>query len=267
VAGRDFTDADRAGAARVAIVNRAFVRKYMSRVDPLGRTIRQEGGPNQVVSPLQIVGVVEDMSYRSVRDDKPPTVFLPLAQAGDESLPPFAAVSVRAAGGGPPSLLTRALVDGIRRVDPGLSMTVRPLSDQVDDALIRERLLAMLAGFFGALALLLAGIGLYGVTAYTVSRRKPELGVRLALGADGRRIVRLVLGRVALLVGLGVAAGTVLSLWVSRFVASLLWGLGPRDAATLAGAAVVLLLVGLLAAWLPARRAARIDPAEVLREV
>ena len=266
VAGRDFTDADRAGSARVAIVNRAFVRKYMARVDPLGRVIRQQGGPNQVMPPLQIVGVVEDMSYRSVRDDKPPTVFLPLAQAGDESLPPFAAVSVRAAGGGPPSLLTRALVDGIRRVDPGLSMTVRPLSDQVNDALIRERLLAMLAGFFGALALLLAGIGLYGVTAYTVSRRKPELGVRLALGADGRRIVRLVLGRVALLVGLGVAAGAVMSLWASKFVASLLWGLGPRDAATLAGAAAVLLLVGLLAAWLPARRAARIDPAEVLRE-
>ena len=265
VAGRDFTDADRAGAARVAIVNRAFVRKYMARVDPLGRTIRQQGGPNQVMPALQIVGVVEDMSYRSVRDDKPPTVFLPMAQAGDE-LQAFATVSVRADGGGPPSLLTRALVDAIRRVEPGLSMTVRPLSDQVNDALIRERLLAMLAGFFGALALLLAGIGLYGVTAYTVSRRKPELGVRLALGADGRRIVRLVLGRVALLVGLGVVAGTVMSLWASRFVASLLYGLEPRDAATLAGAAIVLLLVGAMAAWLPARRAARIDPAAVLRD-
>ena len=265
MAGRDFTDADRAGAARVAIVNRAFVRKYMARVDPLGRAIRQQAGPKQATPPLRIVGVVEDMSYRSVRDEKPPTVFLPLAQAVDE-LQAFVTVSVRAAGGGRPSLLTRALVDAIGRVDPGLSMTVRPLSNQVNDALVRERLVAMLAGFFGALALLLAGIGLYGVTAYTVSRRKPELGVRLALGADGRRIVRLVLGRVALLVGLGVAAGTVMSLWASRFVASLLWGLGPRDAATLAGAAGVLLLVGLLAAWLPARRAARIDPAEVLRE-
>ena len=124
----------------------------------------------------------------------------------------------------------------------------------------------MLSGFFGALALLLAGIGLYGVTSYGVSRRRMEIGIRMALGADARTVTRLVLGRVAVLVGLGVAIGAALSFYMSRFVVALIFGVEPRDPSTFIGAAVVLAAVGSLAAWLPARRAARIDPIEVLRE-
>jgi ABC-type antimicrobial peptide transport system permease subunit len=123
-----------------------------------------------------------------------------------------------------------------------------------------------LSGFFGALALLLAAVGLYGVTAYAVARRRTEIGIRIALGAAPACVVRLVLSRLAALVGLGVLIGAALSVWTSTFVASLLYGLEPRDPATLVGAAATLAAVGGLAGWLPAWRASRIDPAQVLRE-
>jgi ABC-type antimicrobial peptide transport system permease subunit len=140
------------------------------------------------------------------------------------------------------------------------------MREQVDAKLVSERIIAMLSGFFGALALLLAGIGLYGVTSYGVSRRRTEIGIRMALGADPRTVIRLVLGRVAVLVGLGVAIGAAVSLYVSRFVSALVFGLEARDLPTLGGAALMLAAVGALAAWLPARWASRIDPIDVLRE-
>jgi putative ABC transport system permease protein len=151
-------------------------------------------------------------------------------------------------------------------VNPDLTVTFRPLAEQVNASLTQERLVAMLAGFFGALALLLAGLGLYGVTAYAVSRRRTEIGIRMALGAEPGRVVRLVLTRVTLLVGAGIVAGCALSLWAAQFVSTLLYGLQPRDPITIVGAASALAAVGALAGWLPAYRASRIDPAEVLRE-
>jgi ABC-type antimicrobial peptide transport system permease subunit len=124
----------------------------------------------------------------------------------------------------------------------------------------------MLSGFFGALALLLAGLGLYGVTAYAVSRRRTEIGIRMALGAAAGSVVTLVLSRMGVLVAIGVSLGGVVSLWASPLTATLLYGLEPRDPLTLVGAAGVLATVGALAAWLPARRAAQIDPAVILRD-
>jgi ABC-type antimicrobial peptide transport system permease subunit len=147
-----------------------------------------------------------------------------------------------------------------------VSLSFLPMTDQFEGNLVRERIIAIISGFFAVLALLLAGIGLYGVTSYGVSRRRVEIGIRMALGADAATVIRLVLGRVALLVGLGVAIGAVLSFYVSRFVAALVFGVEPRDPSTFVAAAVVLAAVGGLAAWLPARRASRIDPIEVLRE-
>ena len=157
-------------------------------------------------------------------------------------------------------------VDGISDVNRDLALTFRPLADQVDASLTQERVVAMLAGFFGALALLLAGLGLYGVTSYAVSRRRTEIGIRMALGAQPGSVIRLVLGRVTLLVAIGVAVGAGVSVWASKFVATLLYGLEPRDPLTLIAAAIVLGAVGAAAGWLPAYRASRIDPAEVLRD-
>jgi ABC-type antimicrobial peptide transport system permease subunit len=163
-------------------------------------------------------------------------------------------------------LLARSVASALTAADRDLSFSVRPLADQVNASLAQERLLAWLAAFFGALALLLAGLGLYGVTSYMVTRRRMEFGIRMALGAAPRGVITLVLARVSVLVTLGIVGGGVMSLWASRFVASLLYGLEARDLGTLAGSAAVLTIVAAFAGWLPARRASRIDPAEVLRE-
>jgi ABC-type antimicrobial peptide transport system permease subunit len=151
-------------------------------------------------------------------------------------------------------------------VDSSLAITFRPLQDRIDASLTRERLVALLSGFFGALALLLAALGLYGVTSYAVTRRRTEIGIRMALGAEPAGVLRLVLVRVFMLVALGVIIGTALSVWSSQFIASLLYELQPRDGVTLVTAALTLTTVGAIAGWLPAHRASRIDPTQVLRE-
>ncbi len=268
LAGRDVAAIDRAGSPPVAIVNEAFARKFLNGRNPLGRMVRQESRPGRKNPFMEIVGLVRDAVYLSLRDPVPPTMYLPLDQFDMADGGPggsFASLSVRAAAGSP-AQLARPVVDAVLHVDPQLSLTVRALADQVDASLTQERLVAMLSGFFGALALLLAGIGLYGVTSYAVSRRRTEIGIRMALGANPGGVTRMVLGRVAVLVGAGVAIGGLASVWASRFASSLLFGLQPRDPITLAVSAAVLLGVGALAGWLPARRASRIDPARVLRD-
>ena len=154
----------------------------------------------------------------------------------------------------------------IADVNSDIAVTFRPLANLVSASLTQERVIATLSAFFGGLALLLAGLGLYGVTSYAVSRRRSEIGIRLALGAAPGSVVRLVLARVALLVGAGVIAGVLVSLWTARFVEALLFGLTPHDPMTLVAAALILAVVGALAGWIPARRASRIDPAQVLRD-
>jgi ABC-type antimicrobial peptide transport system permease subunit len=158
------------------------------------------------------------------------------------------------------------VADAVAAVDRDLSLNFLPLSRQIGASIVQERLVAMLSGFFGGLALLLAGIGLYGVTAYSVGRRRREIGIRMALGARPASVVRMVVSRVAWLVGIGILIGTAVSLWAAQFVDRLLFGLEPRDPLTLAAAAGVLVTIGALAGWLPARRACRIEPAAVLRE-
>jgi ABC-type antimicrobial peptide transport system permease subunit len=206
---------------------------------------------------------VQDAVYRTLRETVPPTMYLAVAQQPEP--PSGMALSVRAAQG-PPALLTRSLARSLTAVNGNVAITFRPLADQVGASLIQERLVALLSGFFGALALLLAGLGLYGVTSYAVSRRRTEIGIRMALGAAPAGVIGLVLRRVGILVGAGVVAGGAVSLWLGRFVQMLLYGLEPRDPGTLVAAVVVLAAIGTLAGWLPARRASRIDPASVLRE-
>jgi putative ABC transport system permease protein len=267
VAGREFTAGDREGSPHVAIVNQTYVKRFLRAGSGLGQVVQQSDGPGGAPRPpaAEIVGVVEDAAYRNLRDPMPPTVYLPMAQLPPNNVFPNGAVGVRAAAGSP-ALLVRGLSEALSAVDPDVSLSFKPLKDQVDARLVRERVLALLGGFFGALALLLAGVGLYGVTSYSVTLRRGEIGVRMALGADVSRVVRLVLGRAAWLVVFGVAIGTGLSLWLAKFVSALLFGLEARDLATLSAAVLLMAAVGTLAAFLPAWRAARIDPVEVLRE-
>ena len=149
---------------------------------------------------------------------------------------------------------------------PGGTLDYRPLDQQIGETLVRERLLAALSGFFGLLAVLLAGIGLYGVIAYSVARRTHEIGIRMALGADRRRITLMFLGEAIRLLVIGLAAGTVLALVATRAARSLLYGLAPHDPLTLVLAGVVMAAITLVASVLPARRAARLDPMVALRE-
>ncbi|HEY7057614.1 MAG TPA: ABC transporter permease [Vicinamibacterales bacterium] len=264
LAGRDVTARDTASSPRVALVNEAFARKFFDGANPIGKIVREIAAPGEPAPPFEIVGLVKDAIYLSPREGVPPTMYRAMLQK-NQGHAFNTDLAVRVAGGSP-ALATRAVADAIMRVDPDLSLTFHSFAQDVRAVTAQERVVALLSGFFGGLALLLAGLGLYGVMSYAVGRRRTEIGLRMALGARPAAAVFLVLRRVGLLVLLGVIAGTALSLWASHFVSSLLFGLAPRDSRTLAGAVLVLATIGALAGWLPARRAARIDPARVLRE-
>ncbi len=266
IAGRDLADSDRQGAPRVAVVNEAFARKFLNGDNPIGRTITLYPHRAIALPPIEIVGIVADAVYGSLRNPVPPTWYVPIEQFDLPGFPLTSAdLSIRSKADSPVTL-TRSIATALASVNPQLALTFRPLADRVNASLTQERLVARLAACFGGLALLLSGLGLYGVTAHAVSRRRLEIGIRMALGALPRRVVRLVLSRVALLVGAGVCIGAGFSLWASSLVASLLYGVAPRDPATLAGAIFTLAIVAALAGGLPAYRASRADPATVLRE-
>ena len=266
LAGRDINDGDRKTAPPVILVNQAFAKRFLNGANPIGHTVTI-GVASNPQPPKEIVGLVADAVYRALREPVPPTMYVPVAQFDDSRspAPPQAFLSVRSSSGSP-ALLARSVGAAINGVNRDLALTYRLLSDQVNQSLTQERVVAMLSGFFGALALLLAGLGLYGVTSYAVTRRRGEIGIRLALGAAPSGVVRLVLSRVSVLVIVGVVVGAGASVWLSRFVETLLFGLEPRDPATLAAAAATLVTVGAVAGWLPAHRASRIDPAQVLRD-
>jgi putative ABC transport system permease protein len=266
VTGRDFNDRDGLSAPAVAIVNETFARKFLPGTNLVGRRIHNPSQtPGETRPWMEVVGVVADATYLSLRDAVPPTLYVPLAQQNVTGSFSFVTLSVRAASGRP-ALLVRSVGDAIARVDPNIAFTFLPLKQQVGAALVQERITAILSGSFGALALLLSSLGLYGVTTYAVNRRRIEIGIRMAIGAARARVIQLVLGRVTILLGIGVAIGAGASVCASRFVAALLYGLAPDDPLTLISSAATLAAVGGIAGWLPAHRASRIDPAEVLRE-
>jgi hypothetical protein len=263
--GRDFDERDSAAGQPVAIVNEAFARRFFAGRPAIGETVSGRTIVGVTANQVMQGGYKTDGTARSLRDGAPPAIYIPLAQTSERGPSGRASVIVSVRWGASEAQASRGVAAALRAVDPDLAFTLRPLADQIDAGLAQERMVAWLSGFFGALALLLAGLGLYGVTAYAVTRQRTEIGIRLALGAPAGGVVRLVLSRVALLVALGIVAGTAASLWLSSLVATLLYGLEPRDPMTLAAAAITLAAVGAIAGWVPAHRASRIDPLEVLR--
>jgi putative ABC transport system permease protein len=267
-AGRDFDAHDARGGRPVVIVNDAFVRRFFPGGNPVSSTIGLTAGPREEYSfgTKTIVGVVGDAVYSSPREAPQPTMYFPLAQ-WDLPVPLSASIniSIRSSAGSP-AVLVSSVNAALAAVEKTLAAGFQTLDMQVKDSLRTERIVAILSGSFAGLALLLAGLGIYGVTAYAVARRRTEIGIRIALGAVPHAVVRLVLLRVLILVLLGAVIGSTFSVWASRFAAALLYGIEPRDPMTLIGAVAILTAVAACAGWVPARRAACVDPAEVLRE-
>ena len=260
LAGRDFAPTDTAGSERVVVVNETFVHRFIGSGTPIGQRIR-----TSIAVPAGdsvIVGVVNDAVYRNPRAGVVPTMYVPMPQGA----PYGAAFSVTARITGERKEAERAIAEAVNRVDPSLTLSFLDYADQIRATLVQERLVAILSGFFGGLAMLLAALGLYGVTSYSVNRRRPELAVRIALGASTGGIVTMVLRRVALLLFAGTAIGLTLTAWLTRFIGALLFRVDARDPVTFAGAVAVIAGVGLFAGWLPARRISRLDPISALRQ-
>jgi predicted permease len=262
VAGRDFNSHDTPESPQVAIVNQTMANKFFAGRSPVGKRYRTDEG-NKLSDPVEIIGVVKDAKYRSLREEILPTAYV----AANQEAKPFTSTmfEMRVAAGAPTSLVSgaKAAIAGVNR---DVSLQFKSLAVQVDESLARERLLATLSGFFGGLALVLAMIGLYGVMSYNVARRRNEIGIRMALGAEQSRVLRMVLREVAILIGVGLVIGMGVAIGTTRFVQSFLYGVKANDPWTLSLAAVVLALVASLAGFLPARRASRLDPMTALRD-
>jgi predicted permease len=270
LAGRDFNASDfkvaaansgvNPSSARTAvIVNQAFVQKYLGKENPLGKQFGEsEGDANGPATPgYEIIGVVRDAKYNSLRRDIQATMYTPQSVGG-------ASFELRTAAD--PQALLPVIREVVAQVSTNLPLfDVKTESEQIDRLLFQERLVARLAGFFGLLALVLACVGLYGLLSYEVSRRTREIGIRLALGAQRERVLKLVLGQGIALAIAGAAVGIAVALGVTRYLASMLYDVHANDPLTMTAVAALLTLVALAACYIPACRAMRVDPLVALR--
>jgi putative ABC transport system permease protein len=246
----------------VAIVNQTLAKRFFAGQNPVGRRYRT-GENNKLSDPVEIVGVLKDAKYVDLREEIHPTAYLAASQ--DATPGESMTFELRVAAGAPTAVIS-SVKSATAEVNGDVSLEFKTLALQVNESLARERLLATLSGFFGGLALLLAMIGLYGVVSYNVTRRRNEIGIRMALGAQQSRVLRMVLGEVSILIGVGLAIGLGAALGATRFIVSFLYATKPNDPWTLFLAAAVLAGVAALAGFLPARRASRLDPMNALRE-
>ena len=261
LAGRDFGPSESRTSPRVAIVNEAVAKKFFHGENPVGRTFRGDdrGSPGAEV---QIVGMVKTSKYGSVREAHSETIYTPASQRRNAQ--PNVHFVLRM--GGSQAAVAQAVRSALKDENPQITFSLSTLDGLVGDSLARPRLIANLAAFFGALALMLAVVGLYGTMSYSVERRRNEIGVRIALGAARGRIVAMVLQEAGWIVAGGIVAGVGLSIAATRWVSSLLYGVTPTDAPTFALAGLALTIVALAASLVPAWRAARLDPMQALRE-
>ena len=261
VAGRDFGPDDGPQSPHVAIVNELFARRVFPGANAIGRTFHVESAPGTAAPRYQIIGVVADTKYSDLREALPPIAYLASTQEPEPD--PFLQVVLHSTIGF--AGVRPGLSHVMREVNPSISVQFQTMHTLVRDSLATERLMAALSGFFGALAVVIATLGLYGVMSYMVVRRRTEIGIRMALGADRRAVVRMIVAEASVLLGAGIIIGVVLSVLGARTAAALLYGLQPWDAPTIAAATAVLTVISLLASWLPAYRASRLAPTVVLR--
>ena len=259
LAGRSFDSTDTANSPVVAVINRALAQKFFPNQNPVGQFF--EADADEAAGPVQIIGVAADTRYADLRAPTPPTFYL----SDDQRLEAGRIVVEMRTQADPAGILTqtRSAVASLDRDLPLID--VRTMQEQIASTLSNERIFAQLTTAFGILALILACIGIYGIMAYTVSRRTSEIGIRMALGAQPGQVLRLILSEVSWMTIAGTALGIACALWLSRFIHSLLYGLEGWDPITLASVAAILILISLLAGLAPARRASKINPTEALR--
>jgi putative ABC transport system permease protein len=259
LAGREFAEGDGAGALAVAIINQRYADHYFPQQNPIGRVLT-----GTLASPkpqVEVIGVAENTAASSLHRQPPPIVYVSGAQFGQDQEEPNLVLRVSAAFPG----VAEAVRAALEPLSPNRAIEVRLLSDQVNSTIVPERLMATLAGGFGALALLLSSVGLYGLLAYSVAQRRREIGIRMALGAEAAGVVGLVLLSGARLVGVGLLLGYPAAWAASRSVQSMLFGVAPADPTITVVAGGLLVFAALVAAYLPARRASHVDPVTALR--
>ena len=261
LAGREFNERDTDTALNVAIVNESFARQVMNSANPVGQRFWREATPTDPETAFEIVGLVKDTKYEQLSEEIGATMFFPMAQVNPS--PTNAQLLIKSSL--PQADVTAAVKRTLNDINPRIPIIFQGFKTMIENSLLRERLLATLSGFFGVLALVLASIGLYGILSYGVASRTNEIGIRMALGANRRDVLWLVLREALLLVLAGIAVGLPVIFMTARFIATLLYGLPPTDAGSLSLAAILLVLVAMLAGYWPARRATRIDPLVALR--
>lgn len=261
LAGRDFSDRDTPSSPAVAIVNQAFAKKFLGGASPLGKHVRVLVGPGEPPEFYEIVGLVQNSKYQSVRQDFVPVVFVAAHQ--EKEVPSQGSIILRSS-----SLVSamNAVKGAVQGENRSISIEFQVLQTKIRDSLIRERLMATLSGFFGFLAAVLAAVGLYGVISYMVERRRNEIGIRVALGAGRRDVMGLVGKEIAVLLACGLVAGTAIAVAAARTASSLLYGLTPRDPWILGLSVLLMIIVALAASLVPTLRACRLEPMDALRE-
>ena len=261
LAGRDFDERDTPGSPKVAIVNQEFARQFGKGPNPVGLRIRREATPHEAEMVLQIVGVVKNTKYGHLREKPLPIVYLPISQ--DENPGSFLQVMIHSSV--PLSTLTPSLKHTVAEVGPNIDVDFQVFKTEIQETLLPEKLMATLSLFFGILAALLTAIGLYGVISFLVARRTREIGIRMALGAGKRQVIATILHETLVLTLLGIMVGLPIMFGVSHVIASMLFGIKPNDPVVLSLVAIALCGVSLVAAYIPALRAAAVDPMIALR--
>jgi predicted permease len=262
LSGRDFTDADTNNAPLVVIVNLAFLRKFVGSGQPIGQLVHVLPEPQYPERTYEIIGTIPDTKYSDLREDTPPMAFVPAAQLPVEAQNPWFAVMI-ASDTGPAAI--HAIRHNVETKYPNMTVQFFDFQQDIRDHLVGDRMMAVLSGFFGLLAALLVVVGLYGVLSYLITRRRSEIGIRIALGAKRGQVIALVMRDTAAMLLAGIVFGTALALITGRAAAALLFEVKPYDLASLAVAILLLAVSAAVASWVPAVKASNLDPVAALR--